>query len=139
MLVTEPVEDAGMKEAGCVQDGELIAIFTIPGRPVPAARMTKRGKYIKPAAQRYLAFKDCVGWAARLAMHRTPPLEGAVGVEIWAYLSEQHRPGDTDNIAKAILDGMNKIVFLDDSQVVDLVVHRRKGMPQRTEVKVWTV
>jgi len=32
--------------------------FTIPGRPIPAARMTRRGKWIKRQAQKYLAFKE---------------------------------------------------------------------------------
>jgi len=120
------------------QETSVINII-VPGRPVPAVRMTGRGKYVKQAAQRYLAYKDYVGWKAREAMQKQMPLEGPVSVEIWAYLSGGKRPGDADNIAKAILDGMNCIVYLDDTQVVDLVIHRRQGKPQRTETKVWPV
>lgn len=32
---------------------------------------------------------------------------------------------DTDNIAKAILDGLNTLAYDDDAQVVDLYVHKR--------------
>jgi Holliday junction resolvase RusA-like endonuclease len=31
---------------------------------------------------------------------------------------------DSDNLAKAVLDGMNKIVYLDDHQVISLHVER---------------
>lgn len=110
--------------------------FMVPGRPVPAVRMTRRSKHVNQAAQRYLAFKDCVGWAARTAMRQQHPLQTPCAVEIWAYISGG-RPGDSDNIAKAILDGMNGIIYQDDTQVVDLIIHRRTGKPQRTEVQVW--
>jgi len=115
-----------------------ILSFTVPGRPVPAARMTRRGKYIKRNAQRYLAFKDSVGWAARNALKKQQPFSGNVSVEIWAYIAGG-RPGDVDNIAKAILDGMNGVIFFDDVQVDNLFVHRMIGKPQRAEVKVWTI
>ena len=35
---------------------------------------------------------------------------------------------DVDNIAKTILDALNKIVYEDDSQVVDLIVHKVYGI-----------
>jgi len=114
-----------------------IISFTVPGRPVPAARMTRRGKYLKRSAQRYLAYKDAVGWAARVALKE--PFAGPVGVEIWAYIAGGRRPGDTDNLGKALLDGMNGIIYFDDIQVVDLIVHRRMGKPQRAEIRVWTI
>lgn len=35
---------------------------------------------------------------------------------------------DVDNIAKTILDALNKVVYDDDSQVVDLIVHKVYGI-----------
>lgn len=35
---------------------------------------------------------------------------------------------DVDNIAKTILDALNKIVYDDDSQIVDLIVHKVYGI-----------
>lgn len=32
---------------------------------------------------------------------------------------------DIDNLAKAVMDGLNGVCFLDDSQVVSLTVHKR--------------
>lgn len=109
--------------------------FTVPGRPVPAARMTRRGKW-KPNAQRYLAFKDQVGWCARAAC--PDPIRGPVAVEIRAWWSGG-RHGDADNIAKAVLDGCNGILWADDRQVVELHVYLHTGTPQRTEVWMWNL
>ncbi|MGB9866734.1 MAG: RusA family crossover junction endodeoxyribonuclease [Bacillota bacterium] len=108
--------------------------IVVPGRPVPAARMTRRGKWVSFNAQRYLAYKAEVASFARQAVR--VPLQGRLGVEIWAYCAGG-RVGDVDNLAKAILDGLNGVVWYDDNQVVDLVVHRRYGKPQRAEIEIW--
>jgi len=113
----------------------------IPGRPVPAARMTQRGKWIKPNAKRYLAFKDMVRWTAWDAMKKAglAPIEGPVAVELKAYINGG-RPGDVDNIAKAVFDGLNGVVWYDDRQISEMHVYRyEKQDEQRTEVKVWSL
>lgn len=114
--------------------------FTVPGRPVPAARMTRRGKWIKRNAQRYLAYKDMVRWTAWEVMRKKeiPPFEGPVGVEIHAYIAGG-RMGDIDNIEKTVFDGMNGIVWHDDRQIEEVHAYRHKGKPQRTEVRVWAL
>ena len=108
--------------------------FTVPGRPVPAVRMTQRGKYLDKS-QRYLAYKEAVGWKAKEAMGSRKPTEEHLLVEIWFYIAGR-KICDIDNLAKSIMDGMNKIVYLDDKQVVDLVVHRRGSDNERAEVFV---
>jgi Holliday junction resolvase RusA-like endonuclease len=110
--------------------------FTVPGRPVPAVRMTQRGKWIKPNAARYLAYKQQVGWTAR--PHFPAPFEGPVGIEIDAYIANK-RPGDLDNIIKALQDGLNGIAWLDDRQVVEIRARRHHGGPERAEIKIWRV
>lgn len=42
--------------------------------------------------------------------------------------------GDCDNLAKSILDGLNKIAYTDDKQVVDLTVHKRYAQTAETVV-----
>lgn len=116
------------------KEGEVT--FTVPGRPVPAARMTRRGKWVKRNAARYLAYKEQVSWCARAVIKK--PFQGPVAVEIHAFIYGG-RPGDSDNIAKSILDGCNGIAWEDDTQVVELHVYRRKEKPQRAEVKIWEV
>ena len=41
---------------------------------------------------------------------------------------------DADNIAKIILDSLNKIVFLDDVQVVSLFVIKKFGLIPKVQV-----
>ncbi len=113
--------------------GHLIA-FTVPGRPVPAVRMTQRGKWVKENAKRYLAYKDSVGWSAK-AVH-WGLIRGLVRVEIHLYLTNDKPIGDVDNYAKAILDGLNGVVWVDDTQVAQLHVYRHMAAPQRAEVQV---
>ena len=113
--------------------------IVIPGRPVPAARMTQRGKWIKANAKRYLAYKDIVRWTAWDVMREQglPPLDGDIGVELKAYINGG-RPGDVDNIAKAVFDGLNGVVWYDDRQVAEMHVYRFvKQEKQRTEIKIW--
>lgn len=82
---------------------------------------------------------------------RYQTLEGRIAIEIIAYLkipkstskakrqemldnkiSPTKKP-DADNIAKVILDAMNKFVFKDDNQVAKISVEKRYG----EEEKVW--
>jgi Holliday junction resolvase RusA-like endonuclease len=56
-----------------------------------------------------------------------------------ACLSGEERPtkrSDIDNFCKAIFDGMNGIVFVDDSQVVSLHATKVWGMVGLVEVMV---
>jgi len=110
--------------------------FTIPGRPIPAARMTRRGKWVKRQAQKYLAFKEQVGWEARKHF-KGEPWQGPVGIELRFYLKVNRSRGDGDNLQKAIFDGLNKVIFEDDIQVVEGHFYILDGEPQRTEVRVW--
>lgn len=80
--------------------------FTVPGRPVPAVRMTQRGKWVKRDAGHYLAYKGQIGWAARSA--EVKRLDGPVEVEAVAYLYGRREP-DVDNLAKAFLDVLTGI------------------------------
>lgn len=109
--------------------------FTVPGRPVPAARMTHKGKFVSKQAERYLNYKNKVGWIAR--QNRVKRLEGAVCVELYLYL-HGGRQGDADNYAKSILDGLNGIAWTDDEKVKRLVVEKRECGPdeERAEVTI---
>lgn len=109
--------------------------FTVEGRPVPAVRMTQKGKWVKTSAKRYLAYKEQVGWAAKAAHWGL--LHGWLRVEIHLYISGGTF-GDVDNYAKSILDGCNGVIWGDDEQVDELHVYRhRQKKPQRAEVRVY--
>lgn len=88
--------------------------FTVPGRPVPAVRMTQRSKYTKQA-RRYLSYKNQVGWIAK-THYKGRPTRKPIGINISVYIHGGNH-GDLDNYAKSIADSLNKIVYVDDKQV----------------------
>ena len=98
--------------------------LTIPGRPVPAVRMTQRSMYKSKQALRYLAYKHQVGWAAKAAGVKDPSAKD-IEVTAIAYLCPKLKDIDVDNLGKAYLDGLNKIAWIDDKQVVKLTVEKR--------------
>jgi len=114
--------------------------FTVPqvsgkGRP----RFARQGTFVKTYTDaKTLTYEKSIQTYAKQAMGSTSPLIGAVaayfhiGIPIppsysktrqKACIEGLERPTkkpDIDNIVKAVLDGMNGIVYLDDKQVVDL-------------------
>lgn len=43
---------------------------------------------------------------------------------------------DIDNLCKSILDGLNKIAFLDDSQIVQLIANKYYSIKPRVEITI---
>jgi crossover junction endodeoxyribonuclease RusA len=111
--------------------------LVIPGRPVPKGRprlgMHGRKAYVYTPPQT-VEYEKLVGWVAKATGCR--PVEGPVEVEIWCYMRGK---ADADNLSKSILDGLNGIAFMDDGQVVDLHVHKRKvkaATDERVEIEI---
>jgi Holliday junction resolvase RusA-like endonuclease len=114
--------------------------FTVPqvsgkGRP----RFARKGTFVKTYTDaKTLTYEKSIQTYAKKAMGSTSPLKGAVaaylhiGIPIPPSYSKTRQKAciegierptkkpDIDNIVKAVLDGMNGIVYLDDKQVVDL-------------------
>lgn len=141
--------------------------FTIPGDPFaqPRVRATNRGKFAgvyepksakswKGAAQVHMAAALAAVTGVTDGCCVLDPATGPVCVRIVAYFSlakSHHRKRtpvpaqwnqgakDVDNIAKAVLDAGNGILWIDDRQVVTLLVKKitaTQGEPGRVEVTV---
>ena len=98
--------------------------FTITGvEPLPkqSFRYSKRGGYTDP---RIKAWQNEVAWMAREAMVGKDILTGDLRVDIIFTRSNKRRV-DLDNLSKAVLDGMNKIVYNDDKTVTELHLYKR--------------
>jgi Holliday junction resolvase RusA-like endonuclease len=132
-------------------------IFKVDGTPVPKGRprFARRGKFVSTYSPKTTVdYEIKVADAAKIAMGSQKPLEGPIVACIYvtlpipasyskkrtqACLSGQERPtkrSDIDNFVKAIFDGMNGIVFTDDSQVVSLHATKVWGTVGMVEVMV---
>jgi len=116
--------------------------FFVHGEPRPkqSFRVSGRGGYT-PA--RIRVWQNDVACDAMLAMRKIErfgyPFECDLAVTLEFTLGD-HRRVDLDNLSKAVLDGLNKIVYEDDRQIVELhlkkVVRENKKQPQGVSVTV---
>lgn len=95
--------------------------FLVPGPPVPKERpRVVNGHTFTPA--RTAAYERLVAQCARAAGAR--PVAGPVVLRACFYLPDARRR-DLDNLQKSVLDGLNRIAFLDDSQVQRIEVEKQ--------------
>src|SRR6056297_1291120 len=117
-------------------------MITIPGRAVPVVRTTQKAKFVSKSYARYRDYKEFTQTHLRNQFKR-PPFKDYVCVYIDIYLngktSPMGRDGDIDNYCKSILDSANKILFLDDRQVVELHANKIKSKDERVEIKIYEV
>lgn len=111
---------------------EQICAFQVAAKAVGKGRPRfGAGRVFTPKAT--VAFEKLMGWEAKLAMGKKPPVTGPVAVSIRVVRKRPKKTklfspgGDTDNFAKSILDAMNKIVFDDDRQVIALTATKLWG------------
>jgi len=121
-------------------------MISIPGDPRGKGRprFARRGrKTVTYTDDKTAAYENLVGLYATQAMKSSPPILGPLKLTIYAYMPipaswsgkkktaalarEIYPTGlpDIDNIAKAVLDGLNRIAFADDKQVVTLAMGKR--------------
>ena len=142
--------------------------FTVYGEPMgkQRQRFSRMGNYVRAyTPEKTTNYEGLVGYTYGETvvdkMKEEPNFigifEGAIGVEIKAYLSipestskkkklqmldnsirPQKKP-DADNIAKIILDGLNKVAFKDDSQIVSLHVSKYYGERPRCDIRIYTI
>ena len=134
-----------------------MTMFMVYGEPVGKGRprFAKRGNFVSTyTPQKTKTYEDEIRMMARAAMGSSEPLDTPVTVAIYirvgipASYSKQKRKDalagtikptkkpDLDNIAKAFLDAMNEIVYLDDKQVVGLHVTKVYAETPAVEVMV---
>ena len=131
----------------------------------PMGKQRPRATFVAGHATIYTP-KKTQGYEARFASAYgekypdEPPLQGAIEVTIRAFFSlskadfnskgEPNKKGtaklkgevvptkkpDCDNIAKAVLDGLNGVAFQDDSQVTLLYIQKTYSLRPRVEVQI---
>lgn len=135
----------------------MIAQFSIPGPPVAKARpkFARMGNFVTTYTPEKTAnFEGLVKHIAAAAMRDDPPFEGPVRLALHVMLpipaswskkkqaeaaSGTLRPTskpDWDNFGKIASDGMNGIVYRDDSQIVSATVEKHYSISPRVDVLV---
>ena len=97
--------------------------MTIEVEPKPAPRPRFGRRAYMPAE--YVAYKAQIGELVKLQC--TTPLTENLKLQITfrrKYKVQSRRYGDLDNLVKGVLDSLNGILFLDDSQVVSLTAEK---------------
>jgi len=132
-------------------------MFTVYGHPVAKGRprFSTRGKFpVAYTPEKTKTYETEVGMMAKAAMGASKALEGALEAFIYVTFpvppsyskkrneaclndTEKHtkRP-DLDNVVKAVIDGMDKIVFGNDSQITSIYATKVYGTVAKVEILV---
>lgn len=130
--------------------------FTVPGEPVAKgrARFARKGKHVTTYTPEKTAnYETLVRMAAHQAMSGMAPFQRPVSllVQIWVgvpaswsnkrreralrgFIGATKKP-DADNVLKAIKDGMNGVVYVDDARVTSITLSKQYGEIPRVEVR----
>ena len=133
--------------------------FVVPGAPYGKGRprASSRGGFVRlytPAAT--VAYEGEIARLAEIARAEWPVMATPMSLRViahhpipvsWSKKKQQAAlagdliPGkpDLDNVAKAVLDALNGVIYVDDKQVVRLVAEKRYSFEPRVEVYVHEV
>lgn len=107
----------------------MIIEFFVSGNPVPkqSYRAVKGGGYTDP---RVKDWQHTVAECAAIEMMGKDMLTCSISIRLQFFLNDKRRK-DWDNLAKGVMDGLNGIVYKDDSQVTTAYVEKNyyKAMP----------
>ena len=108
--------------------------FTVPGRPrgKERPRMGRNGKFYTPKTTR--EYEETVAWFAKTA-YKEEPTKDPVRLDMTIRSSKSK--ADTSNILKAIEDGMNGIIYVDDRQIKEIHISRIEGDGEGVDVAVF--
>lgn len=132
-------------------------VFAIPGQPVAKGRpkFARQGSFVRTyTPEKTATYENLVKLFATQAMSGRPPIEGPV--ELWLDINLQiptswskkrqrdaaaglvaaTKKPDADNVLKAVKDGMNGIVWLDDAQAVEYRISKRYSTSPCVQVSV---
>lgn len=132
-------------------------VFTVPGEPVAKgrAKFSRQGGFVRAyTPKETVRYENLVRLAAQEAMAGVEPIDGPVLLTVAIYLpipqswskkkQEKARTGlvgatkkpDADNILKALKDGMNGVVYVDDARITDITLQKRYATAPRVDVIV---
>jgi Holliday junction resolvase RusA-like endonuclease len=144
-------------------------VFTVPGTPVAkgraksSSRIGKDGQGKQRVFTRHytpedtVVYENLVRLAAKEAMDGAGPFDSPMALIVAIYLpipqswskkkQEKARTGlvgatkkpDADNVLKALKDGMNGVVYVDDARITDVTLQKRYALSPRVDVVARTL
>ena len=124
--------------------------FRVDGQPHAKGRprFTRKGGFVRAYTdEKTLAYESIIRQAAQKSMGGSKPLKTALDAFIYISFAvplsyskkrkeaclnglERHtKKPDIDNVVKAVLDGCDKVIFENDSQIINLYVTKKYGEP----------
>ena len=124
--------------------------FKVDGQPRGKGRprFARRGAFVSTYTDaKTVAYEDTIRQAAQKSMGGSEPLKTALDAFVYISLGipSSHskkrtldclngvekaiKKPDADNVAKSVLDACNNVIFVSDSQIVNLFVAKRYGEP----------
>jgi Holliday junction resolvase RusA-like endonuclease len=100
--------------------------FFVNGHPVPKQSfrvLRSGGGYIEKDVR---AWQEKVRRRAENEMQGRSPSRSWVEVEL-DFVLQDNRRVDLDNLSKGVLDALKKVVYIDDSQIIHLLLHKHLG------------
>jgi len=135
----------------------MIYHITVSGTPVvtPRPRVLRSGITYTPKKAKIAQQRTAEEWRKKHKIRLSGPVEVTVYLfftppKSWTKKKQKaalegtiyptsHTCGDIDNLLKTVLDGLNGTAFVDDSQVVRVVVRMTYSTEARTEIAVRTL
>jgi Holliday junction resolvase RusA-like endonuclease len=126
---------------GSLQDTQPMIEFVYRNEPLTKSNNTffARGHAYIPKKQK--EYQNGLAEAAREAIRKVKKekTNDLVVLEVWYYVGTK-RIKDLPNLPKTTTDALNKILYEDDFQIHDMIVHRRIDRKDpRVEVALWKV
>lgn len=112
--------------------------FTVDTKPYPQPRpRVVRGHAFEP--KRITDYKNLIRCVAKIHMADKPIIRSPIYVHIHFRKNRDTTSrafGDADNLAKAVLDALNGIIYTDDSYVVRLGISKQKSKHEGVDITV---
>lgn len=113
----------------------VVAVFEVPGEPVPKQRArTVKGRTYTPERTREAEDAVLVAWM-KAGVRHTPLKSDRYGVHL-TFFRKTKRACDIDNLAKTVLDALNGVAWVDDSQVAILTLAKASARTDRPRTVV---
>lgn len=132
--------EKSVKEVGIgpVSKAAFSINIVVKGNPIPKARpRVISGGRITYTPHRTKAWEETVGWVAKEVMNGHAPISIADPIEVeMIFFRESAHACDVDNLIKAVMDGLEGVVFENDRQVCRLTGEKRLDK-LNPRVEIW--